>query len=161
MKKHDIKRKSILTSYNDNRLIGCFVMFCFDAIAFIYGIYLCKKRDLPLNSLLEFFSFKHCSPFIWAFTLIGLYELITWIIYKIRCHNIVKNGQKHCGAELIDFDSILKPPSRSTYYSYKVKLPDGRIIKTEKYMFNNYYSLSQKKCTVYEYKGKFYCMNFR
>lgn len=157
MKKH----KPALISYNDGRLSGCFVMFGFDAIAFIYGIYLCIKRDQPLSSLLEVFTFRHGSPFIWAFTLIGLYELIMWIIYKLRCHIIVKNGAKHCGAELTDFDYISKTFSHSNYYSYKVKLPDGRVINTEKYMLNNYYSLVQKKCTVYEYKGRFFCTDFR
>ena len=161
MKKREEKRKSPFTSYNDGRIYGFFVMMGFDALAFIYCIYLCKKRDMPLSSLLGSFSLRHGSPYIWAFTIIGLYYLITWIIYKVRCNIIIKKGKLHKEADLIDFDYLSKLGNRSQCYSYKVKLPDGRIIKTERYMFNNYCELVSKKCTVYEYKGRYYCTKFR
>ncbi|SHM80588.1 hypothetical protein [Ruminococcus flavefaciens] len=161
MKKQSKKRKPDWSSHGDSLLTAVVVMLIFIAFYFIIAFFLCLKRHVPYSQFLRELNILTLSPYVIAFALIAVAVFILWVIYKIRCHIIITKGICHKNAELIDYDTVRKIGDRSHYYSYKVKLPDGRIINTERYMFNNYSELILKRCTVYEYKGKYVCRDFR
>jgi hypothetical protein len=160
-KKVPRKRKPDCTSHGDAQLTLVVVMLIFIAIYFMVVFFLCLKRHVPYSQFLSELDIRTISPYVIAFSLIAVLAFINWIVYRIKCHVIISKGICHKNAELIDYDTVRKIGDRSNYYSYKAKLPDGRIIKTERYMFNNYYELTHKRCTVYEYNGKYVCRDFK
>ena len=92
-----------------------------------------------------------------------LIELMRYLIYRSRCGIIMQNGIFHTGKilELIRVDNPLKAKgSANDYWSYRVKLPTGEIVITERYMNDFYGELKEQTCKVYSYQGKYYFTDF-
>ena len=87
---------------------------------------------------------------------------VKYVILCVRRRIILTNGTAYEGSIIGTAECIKKHTRGGTYFEYRyaVGLPDGRQVRTELYGEDIVLKYHVRKCTVYEYCGRFYFTDF-
>lgn len=156
--------QSKLQTVNEDRIVRLYLILIVLGLLAVYLVYYHIKYDLPANTMLDVMtSFNKLSVFIYLMLTLFLIELIRWLLYRRKVRNIMLHGTS-CTGTVLDTVCLTHPLNGHAAFSrpwkYSVRLPDGTTVLTEAFTFNFYYELRNRKCTVYEYRGKYYFTDF-
>lgn len=158
-------KNSPFNTLQDDRIgIIYLILFCL-GFAGVYLVYYFIKHDLPASEFIVVMTtFDEYTFFVYLMIVLLIWEIFLLKRYKKKCNNIIQNGTSCTGKVL---ESVRVPTSlkgygsRSNWWQYKIKLPDGTIVMTEKYTRYFICDLNKRICTVYEWDGEYYFTDFK
>ncbi len=157
--------KSKFSTVQDDRIVWIYLILGNIALLLIYLVYWLIKHDLPASEFVAHLTtFREYSVWVYSLLLLLIIQLFLLLRYKKKCRRIMQNGTSCIGKIVDSFEvpTTLKGRGSTTYwYQYKVKLPDGKIVSTERYSHNFLRYLDWRTCTVYELDGEYYFTDFK
>lgn len=161
MKNSDKER---FVTVNESRLVHVELILFFIGLLTVITVIYSINRQIPGDVMVSALtSFNALTVMYGVLLALLLLELVRYLLYRRSCKDIMLNGISCTGKvmEPIRVNNPLKAKgSSSDYWSYRIQLPSGEIVETERYVNDFYGMLRKKTCTVYSYNGKYYFTDF-
>lgn len=157
--------KALFNTVEDDRIVRIYlILFCL-GFAGVFLVYYFIKHDLPASEFVVVMTtFDEYTFFVYLMIVLLIWEIFLLKRYKKKCRRIMQNGTSCIGKIVDSFEvpTTLKGHGSTTYWcQYKVKLPDGKIVSTERYSHDFMGYLDWRTCTVYEWNGEYYFTDFK
>lgn len=161
MKKTD---RSLFNTVQDDRIVRIYLILGCLGFAGAYLVYYFIKHDMPASDLIVVMTTDiQYAFFIYLLLALLILELFFLLRYKKKCSRIMQNGTS-CTGKVLQADRVptaLKGRGAGTdWWEYKIQLPDGTTVTTERYSHNFMRELNRRTCTVYEWNGAYYFTDF-